>query len=474
MNNLSITIPELYPEHLQIPILDPKDCSNDLKASLTSVNTIDLICQVSLQAYLQNSLGLNVAVAYPTDLKFTPLISQLVTGFVLTVATIRIAFIPSEESDYSGFEIEQEWVDLSNWVADYYVPIQVDLESKLLHLWGFISHRDVKEQGEFDRIARTYIIDRQYLSDDLEDLWLMCELLASGEMSPEQGEIPVLPELLPHTAQVTIEALRQHDSIFSPRLSLSFAQWGGILNQPKYLELYLDPAPLKMITRLSDWFERKSVAIYEDWKSIELFLQPAQSVPAFRSSFNNLQPRLAPTHFRGVPLNTAAQIDREIRQLYASSDLSLFQISANISEPVESLVHFIQHTGDDNLRFQALEYLWTIDPDHSLVQSRRIKDLGMIVKDHPIGLMIAALGKQADRVNILARIYPLGIEAFLPPNLQLWLLDEHGNLATSQPIVSRSNPFDSYIQLNFTADRGDLFSIAVKLDDSNLTESFLV
>jgi Protein of unknown function (DUF1822) len=458
----------------------------------TSASTIDTQCQSIIGTYLQTNLGLDVAVAYPTDIQFTPFITQLVTGFVLTIANTRIVFIPSEDLDYCGFEIEQEWVDLSNWAADYYVPVQVDLEGKFINIWGFISHRDVQEQGELDRISRTYIIDSQYLSDDVADLWLTCELIASGEMSPARGAVSPIPELLPQTAQGLIDTLCGHrlrsvsgrESIFSPRLDLSFAQWGGILNQPKFLELYLNPAPEKepvsisltiprIITRLSDWLDGESAAICEDWKSIETFIYSTQPVPAFRSSSDKLKPRLAPDHFRGVPLDTAETIDREIKLLYATSELSIVQIPAHISQPDELLVYLIQHTNNDNLRLQALEYLWTIAPEHPLVQSRRIKDLGMTIQGHSIGLMIAALEKTDDKLIVLPRVYPIGVESKLPPNLQLWLFDEHGNSATKQPIVSRTNPLDPYIQLQFLANRGDLFSISVKLNDSSISEPFI-
>jgi hypothetical protein len=470
-----------YPNTVSEPISIA--LNNDLNIDTSAVK-INTHCQSIIGEYLQQHLELKVDLAYPTDLQFTSFVSKLVTGFVLSIDQIRIVFIPSEDLDYCGFEIEQEWVDLSNWAADYYVPVQVDLEGKFLNLWGFISRRDVKEQGEFDPISRTYIIDSEYLNDDLVDLWLTCELIANQTIAPERAYILDEPELLPQTARELINTLHGHKSIFSPRLDLSFAQWGGILNQPKFLELYLNPAPEKepvsialtiprVLTRLSDWLDGQSAAIYEDWKSIETFIYPTQPVPAFRSSPDKLKPRLAPNHFRGVPLDTVETIDREIKRLYATSELSIVQIPAHISQPAELLVYLIQHTNNDNLRLQALEYLWTIAPEHKLVQSRRIKDLGMTIKGHSIGLMIAALEKQDKQLSILSRIYPLGIESQLPPNLQLWLLDEHGNSATKQPIVSRSNPLDSYIQLHFSADRGDVFSISIKLNDSSMTEPFI-
>jgi Protein of unknown function (DUF1822) len=459
----SITIAELYPKYVEIPILGMNSDANDSQLSATSPGQIDSlpetlcerICQSQLQAYLHQNLGLDVAVAYPTDLKFTRLISQLVTGFVLNVATIRIAFIPSEDLDYDGLEIEQEWVDLSNWAADYYVPVQVDLEGELLHLWGFISYRDVKEQGAFDRIARTYTIDSQYLSDDLDDLWLICELIASGEMLPERAVIPQLPELLPQTAQGIVDTLRQHDSIFSPRLDLAFAQWGGILNQPKYLELYLNPVPEKepesivqtiprVITRLSDWLDGQSATIYADWKSIRDFFKTPQLSENYRSINLVEQLTICPQH----------------NFMYRSMDTN-----------TEALADIIENSTSQNERWDAIESLWVRDPNHSALPIYKLLDLSIFFQGEQLSLLVSIVPTKAGKLGILMRLSPNREQTKLPLGINLSLLAEDGQI--SREIIAQDGNYQC-LQLIFDADFGDLFSICVTLNGNQLTKHFQV
>jgi Protein of unknown function (DUF1822) len=430
-SNSSITTAELYPEHIQISILGINSDTNDSQSpspdkidSLPKTTLREGSCQSQLQAYFQQSLGLDVDLAYPTDLKFTPLVSQLVTGFVLTVATIRIAFIPSEDVGYDGFEIEQEWVDLSNWAADYYVPVQVDLEGKFLNLWGFISHRDVQAQGEFDRISRTYIIDSQYLSDELADLWLTCELIASGEMSPERGVVSPIPELLPQTAQGLIDTLRGHrsrsisgrESIFSPRLDLSFAQWGGILNHSKYLELYLQPTPLN-ITRLSDWLDRTSAAIYADWKSIHDFFKT---------------PQLSESN-RCLNLVEQLTICPQSNLMYRSID----------SSP-NTLAAIIENTQSQSERWDAIESLWAIDPNHSALPIYKLLDLGLFFQGEQLSLLVSIVPTKAGNLGILVRLSPNREQTKLPTCINLSLLAEDGQI--SREIIAQDGNYQCNTQ----------------------------
>lgn len=470
-NNLSITIGELYPEYLEISMLGTNSDATDSQLSSASMNQIDSlpetlcdrICQSQLQAYLQQNLGLDVAGAYPTDLKFTRLISQVVTGFVLTIATTRIVFIPSEGVDYDGLEIEQEWVDLSNWAADYYVPVQIDVEAKLLHLWGFISHRDVKEQGAFDRISRTYTIDSQYLSDELDDLWLICELLASDEMLPERAIIPPLPELLPQTAQEIVDTLQQHQSIFSPRLDLSFAQWGGILNQSKCLELYLNsplqPKPVavaltsyRAVIRLSDWLEKQGTAIYQDWKSIGEFLK---------------MPDLLASSIPFCSLENLKDLSK-INHLIAPQSNLMYR---NLNVDTKKLVEIIQDTSSQNERWEAIESLWERDPDHPALPIYKILDLGLFFQGSQLSLLVSIVPTKNGKLGVLIRLSSNQSQTQLPSGINLRRLDRDGNI--SRQIIAKDDTYKC-LQLIFDADFGDEFSICVTLNDSHLTKHFQV
>uniref|UniRef100_UPI0025CC40B7 DUF1822 family protein n=1 Tax=Chamaesiphon sp. GL140_3_metabinner_50 TaxID=2970812 RepID=UPI0025CC40B7 len=164
---------QIYPEHVWLDIAD-------LEISLTKAE-LNRYWIDKIGKYLTD-LGLVVTSIFPSDALYQSFISETIDGFALSVSGVKIVFIPSHDLDLAGFEIQQEWVDLSNWAADYYVPIQIDIEHNYLHLWGFISHRSIQKVATLDRTLRSYEIDGSDLIEDLQILWMSCELASDREL----------------------------------------------------------------------------------------------------------------------------------------------------------------------------------------------------------------------------------------------------------------------------------------------------
>ena len=124
------------------------------------------------------------------------------------------------------------------------------------------------------------------------------------------------------------------------------------------------------------------------------------------------------------------------------------------------------------MRWQAAEYLWTIDPDDRHNYRRKIKDLGLVMQGHKLGLMVAIIPLLGQRYAILNRVYPLGNEDYLPPNVKLSLSSEANEQlyqAESRELVQ-----DPFIQLYFTASVGNRFNICVAIDNVSITEAFAI
>jgi Protein of unknown function (DUF1822) len=132
----------------------------------------------------------------------------------------------------------------------------------------------------------------------------------------------------------------------------------------------------------------------------------------------------------------------------------------------------VQHTNDETLRWKAVEYLWTIEPANTKHWHRQIKDLGLVIQGHKLGLMVAAIPLQGGRYAVLTRVYSIGVEHCLPPHVKLNLLSEEGEQIYQAE--SRSIVMDDYIQVYFTAGIGDRFNICVSMDDASITESFAI
>jgi Protein of unknown function (DUF1822) len=457
---------EIYPEHVWIE-------TTDLPESLGST-ALNRYAIEKIRNYLID-LGLVVKSIFPTEESYLPLISQAVDGFCLLIAGVRVAFIPSNSIDLASFEIHQEWIDLSNWAADYYVPFQIDLESHYLHLWGFISHQSIRKKAYLDRILRSYEIDSADAIADLDSLWLSCELVNGGSLASERGEIPSLAPLSATSAAAAIDRLKQHRSIFSPRLLLSFEEWGAILNTPEYLQLYAHP--VATITKIANWFRSQVTSIEQvseniaaqGWLTIEQIYQQPQLFAGYYHTRGQKEQFVD----RKSTLNTEQEIERSVKNLYANQNPTYqVDLPTDIDSPLVLLTYLIQHTTDQTLRWQAAEYLWKIEPENNQHWHRRIKDLGLVMQGYKLGLMVAAIPLLDGTFAILNRVYPIGAEACLPASVQLNLLSESGDRLYQ--VESRSTVNDSYIQLYFTASVGDLFNVCISMNGHSITEAFAI
>ncbi len=200
---------------------------------------------------------------------------DVVTGCAIEVGRTRLILIPSEDLDRDELRIPQEWVDLPNWLGDYYLGVQIDREAGTMNIWGFASHNSIKQQGKYNHRDRTYSLDGNLLITNLEIIWLAQEL-----GSNERSIVPELPALDLDSALVLIRELSV-PSPYSPRLRSSFSQWGGLLNnanlrsqlyQTRLQRAIIDRAPTPSFC-LSDWLREEFMnAIASGWQPARLAL----------------------------------------------------------------------------------------------------------------------------------------------------------------------------------------------------------
>jgi hypothetical protein len=461
------TLTKIYREHIWIDVK-----LSNLEKYLSEAE-LNQFCIQETSKYLAESLELDVQATFPSqELKFMS-IAKLVNGFVLSVSNIKIAFIPSQDFDLMGFEVQREWVELSNWVADYYVPIQVDREHNYLHLWGFISHQYLLQRATFDRTLNLYEIEGADLIDNLDALWIACDLVGNGALAPERGKIPISNSLSHSEATIFINRLRVHQSMFSPRLLLPFEQWGKIINQPEYLAMYINSA--SVITKISNWFRSQVVGVGETSAGLVnrgwVTISKIRHQPEFSSGYFSTPTQKNKLAVRGIMLNNEQEIHRAVQNLYINQNPDTkVDLPTDIDSSSLLLVYLMQHTTNQTLRWQAAEYLWTIKPDCGKNWHRRIKDLGLAIQGHKLGLMVAAIPLLDGTYAVLNRVYSISNNDYLPPNVQLQLLSEDGNQLYQ--VESRSIVRDNYIQIYFTASVDNRFNVCVAMNNASITEAF--
>jgi Protein of unknown function (DUF1822) len=97
-------------------------------------------------------------------------------------------------------------------------------------------------------------------------------------------------------------------------------------------------------------------------------------------------------------------------------------------------------------------------------------DLGMEVAQQPLALVVTLPPEADSEVDILVQVYPIGGQTFLPQGVKLILMDESGEVVFN--IESRE--VDNFIQLRFSAELGEQFSVTVALGDASVRKDFVL
>ncbi|MEM8805023.1 MAG: DUF1822 family protein [Cyanobacteria bacterium P01_G01_bin.38] len=213
---------------------------------------------------------------------------EIVSGVGVTLPTKRLVLIPTEDIDIDELVIPQEWLDIPDWTADYYLAIQVNREARWMRIWGYATHQQIKQAGRYDALDRTYCVDGAFLGHDLNAFWLTYQLCPTAVT---QTVVSPLPALAMATADGLIERLSE---IAQPRLSVPFEQWGALVSQPEWLDRFLAQRraltwrasvamlaelPTATTVRLGQWFQN----LFEGgWQSVETLLG-GELTPNFRT-----------------------------------------------------------------------------------------------------------------------------------------------------------------------------------------------
>ncbi|MBW4450407.1 MAG: DUF1822 family protein [Spirirestis rafaelensis WJT71-NPBG6] len=122
-------------------------------------------------------------------------------------------------------------------------------------------------------------------------------------------------------------------------------------------------------------------------------------------------------------------------------------------------------------RFRSAEQTLAQNPENTStnVQKGTLLDFGGESSSKPIALIVGLIPIFEQEINIYVKVCPTDSQKYLPEELELMVLDEKGT-AVMQAIARTTKS----IQLNFSSQFGENFSIKVALGDVSFTEVFLV
>jgi len=106
----------------------------------------------------------------------------------------------------------------------------------------------------------------------------------------------------------------------------------------------------------------------------------------------------------------------------------------------------------------------------NITRSQQI-DLGMELIERSVALVVT-LPPKADEteIDVLVQVHPLGNETCLPQGLKLIVIDKSG----AEVLDTESRIADNFIQLQFSAESGEHFSIAVSLGEASVRQNFVI
>ncbi|WP_218081408.1 DUF1822 family protein [Anthocerotibacter panamensis] len=184
---------------------------------------------------------------------------ELVNGTALVVNNQRWVLLPSEANHTDSLQVPQEWVDIPDWSADYYLGVQLDLDRGWLRVWGYATHYQFKTIGQYDPQDRSYVLVEENLSTDLGGFWAG---LAGPLTLQEPVRAPVTPlSPLPCAqAHQLLERLGE-PRVTRPRLEVPFTLWGALLSHDGWRQdLYERRQGLRLQWSVRSWLTQVGVS----------------------------------------------------------------------------------------------------------------------------------------------------------------------------------------------------------------------
>jgi hypothetical protein len=101
------------------------------------------------------------------------------------------------------------------------------------------------------------------------------------------------------------------------------------------------------------------------------------------------------------------------------------------------------------------------------VQKGILLDLGQQSETKPIALIVGLMPVTEEEINICVKVCALSSQKYLPEELEVMVLDDLGT-----PVMLATARSTKSIQLNFSSELGERFSIKVALGNVNFIEAF--
>ncbi|WP_414543900.1 DUF1822 family protein [Nostoc sp. CCY0012] len=182
-----------------------------------------------------------------------------------------------------------------------------------------------------------------------------------------------------------------------------------------------------------------------------------------------------------LPLNQLQPLDNLLEYLAELSQSKIHEASeksGNFHDNLVNLKHWLEEIYENGwqevetlLGTQNFQPAWSLRSANSAFISRgKLIDFGKILQDRTVVLVVTLPPDNEQEMDIIVEVHPTIGEDYLPPNLHLIVLDSEG--LSVMEAQTRSN--NKNIQLEFSCDVGERFSVKLALGDMSIIENFVI
>ncbi|GGA16397.1 hypothetical protein CYANOKiyG1_30570 [Okeania sp. KiyG1] len=214
------------------------------------------------------------------------------------------------------------------------------------------------------------------------------------------------------------------------------------------------------------------------WVARELCPQAKPSVEAIESLSVDEATALVTQLGRSSPYSPRLEVEFEkwgallenqnlLRMLYEQRLGGDRSTATNLLQWFEGIFETGWQTVEEVLNFEQAEIGYSFRSSVRISRGKKI-DLGMRVAEESVALIVHLLSENETEKDVNIQVHPMGEQVYLLPGVRLIVMDEFGEELT----FVESRDADNFIQLNFTTEIGEKFSIAVALGEARVIEEF--
>lgn len=167
-----------------------------------------------------------------------------------------------------------------------------------------------------------------------------------------------------------------------------------------------------------------------------------------------------------LPISELHSLEEMLEYLSQIQPVNLGQWLQKIFEPGWQTVKELLASEEVNLAFRFRG---------DSVQRGKLIDLGIQQAGQSVVIVVKLTpeseeAESEEEMDVLVEVHPPKGQTYLPPNLQLKLLNEDGEAV----LEAKASSENKNIQLEFSGEPGDRFSVNIVLGDVSVTENFVI